>query len=121
LQNAHQKLGWLHGLYGLGALTSPLVATAFVTSNLRFQYFYTVSLGLGLTNVVGMLASFRLEREKEATEIMELHCAAPPAPLSTRQESKEMQILKMNLTWIFCFFLLLYVGESVDPHECFDS
>lgn len=31
MANANEVLGFLHGMYGLGALLSPLIATALIT------------------------------------------------------------------------------------------
>lgn len=53
LPSAHQKLGYLHGLYGLGALVAPLVATAFVSAGIRFSYFFAVCVPLRRTHLIG--------------------------------------------------------------------
>lgn len=58
LPNAHVKLGYLHGLYGLGALVAPLVATAFVSAGIRFSYFFAVSLGVAATDVLVLFLTF---------------------------------------------------------------
>lgn len=41
MANANEILGFLHGLYGLGAVISPLVATSMITkANLEWYSFY---------------------------------------------------------------------------------
>lgn len=43
MANANQLLGLLHGLYGLGGVISPLVATSLITrANLEWYYFYYI-------------------------------------------------------------------------------
>lgn len=57
LPNASHKLSYLHAMYGIGGLAGPIVATAFVSSGIRFSYFFAVSLGIaGLACVILLLA-----------------------------------------------------------------
>lgn len=63
LPNAHIKLGYLHGAYGLGALASPLVATAFVEAGIKFSYFFSVSLAIAATDVLVLFMCFWRDRE----------------------------------------------------------
>lgn len=63
LPNAHIKLGYLHGAYGLGALASPLVATAFVESGIKFSFFFSVSLAIACTDVLVLFLCFWRDHE----------------------------------------------------------
>lgn len=53
----YQK-GYLHCAYGLGAFASPLVATAFIQSGVRFSYFFAVSLGVTATDILVLFRFF---------------------------------------------------------------
>ena len=61
--NVSTRLAVLHSFYGLGALSSPLVATQF--SQLRFWSFhYLVSLGLAIVNVAVLSFVFRFRTQE---------------------------------------------------------
>lgn len=48
MANANELLGLLHGLYGVGAVLSPLAATSLITkANVSWYYFYYIMVGLG--------------------------------------------------------------------------
>lgn len=55
--------GYLHGAYGLGALASPLVATAFVEAGIKFSFFFSVSLAIAATDVLVLFLCFWRDRE----------------------------------------------------------
>lgn len=59
VHNAHRWLGVLHALYGLGALVSPLVATAIASRTPYWNYFYCVLLGITAFNVALVVWAFR--------------------------------------------------------------
>jgi fucose permease len=52
------KMGVLHGVYGLGALVSPLVATQFSTLP-KWSFHYLTSLGVALINTVALIVVFK--------------------------------------------------------------
>lgn len=46
MANANELLGLLHGLYGVGAVLSPLAATSLITkANVSWYYFYYIMVG----------------------------------------------------------------------------
>jgi fucose permease len=53
------KMGILHACYGLGALCAPLLATWFAPQR-HWSFHYIVSSGLGVTNMIVLLAVFRM-------------------------------------------------------------
>lgn len=59
VHNAHRWLGVLHGIYGLGALASPLIATAIAAHTTKWHYFYLIALGVAAVNVVSLAYAFR--------------------------------------------------------------
>ena len=86
MPNSAQALGYLHGGYGLGGATSPLVATLFVSSGIKFSYFFSVSLAVAALNVLILLLSFRLERDAEpSTAKQALSSDDSSIPLGTVQ------------------------------------
>lgn len=54
-------MGYLHGVYGIGALVCPLAATGFVSAGRNFHHFYAISLALAFVNVVILLAGFKFK------------------------------------------------------------
>lgn len=111
LPNMEQRLGFLHAIYGLGALVCPLAATAFASSGIQFSYFYALSLGLALLNVLVLLYGFRfrwrLEDTPGAAAVEEIELVTPDgqpgvAALAKPPKSKMQQTLRNSTVWIFC-------------------
>lgn len=48
---------------GVGALLSPLAATALASSGVRFSYFFSISLGLALLNSISLFFAFGRDPE----------------------------------------------------------
>ncbi|KAH8915700.1 MFS general substrate transporter, partial [Atractiella rhizophila] len=124
--NVAWKMGLLHAFYGLGALISPLIATAFVSSGIKFSYFWLVTLGLGVVNFLLLLSMFRLERESAAEDSSERQEGQEMAAVGVRgmeegnmvvQEDDHKAKLKRILTdrnvLVMAAFILLYVGTEV--------
>ena len=60
LKYSHRWLGILHALYGVGALISPLVATAISSHRPdKWHYFYLLPFGLTVFNVLFLVVTFR--------------------------------------------------------------
>ncbi|KAJ1026339.1 hypothetical protein NDA16_002426 [Ustilago loliicola] len=59
------RLGFLHFLYGVGALCSPLAAIPFIEKRgVAFQYFFCISLGLATLVLTLVTVAFRLQRDE---------------------------------------------------------
>lgn len=56
------KMGVLHAVYGVGALTAPLVATQFAQQK-RWSFHFLASLGVGIINSIVSGAVFRLKKQ----------------------------------------------------------
>ncbi|KAH8927776.1 MFS general substrate transporter [Atractiella rhizophila] len=124
--NVAWKMGLLHAFYGLGALISPLIATAFVSSGIKFSFFWLVTLGLGIVNVLLLLLTFRLKREAivedetpDGQEGEELGSVGTGGEVLRKQvqeddhKAKLKRILTDRNVLILATFILVYVGTEV--------
>ena len=58
--NPGAKMSLMHGVYGLGAFVSPLVATQF-SQQKRWSFHFLTSLGVALINTVALIYAFRFK------------------------------------------------------------
>ncbi|CEJ54913.1 hypothetical protein PMG11_01200 [Penicillium brasilianum] len=109
MANANQLLGIMHGLYGFGAVLSPLIATSLVTkANLPWYYFYYIMTACAMIELVICLgafrdldaASFRADNQTEEQSDGNMSRAIAQPPYS-------------RITWICAFFLVGYMGVEV--------
>ncbi|GAB1210780.1 hypothetical protein APSETT445_009578 [Aspergillus pseudonomiae] len=109
MANANELLGLLHGLYGVGAVLSPLVATSLITeAKVPWYYFYYIMIGCAAIELAFCLFVFW---DSTAAALRE----------ATTQEDgpggglREALFTKRSawVTWICAFFLLGYVGIEV--------
>lgn len=59
LLNGTTLLGFMHGLYGVGGVVSPLIATAMISKGIRWSYFYAIPLALSAASIGLMGWSYR--------------------------------------------------------------
>ncbi|THH32804.1 hypothetical protein EUX98_g1404 [Antrodiella citrinella] len=105
--NASVKMGLLHAVYGVGALSAPLVSAQFAGLP-RWSFHYLVSLGISVSNFVALIAVFRFKtQDKCLTEI------GQPPVASTRGDNLYGQIFKLKNLHLLGFFVLIYVGVEV--------
>ncbi|KAI6714917.1 major facilitator superfamily transporter [Diplocarpon mali] len=130
MESANEMLGLLHGAYGLGAVISPIVATAMVAkAGLQWYTFFYVMVGgpitkantspflqaLGLTNaqlglsVVELILSPIFFRKATGAAYRAAHVTSNEAS----GQSRTREALKSPVTWICALFLLLYIGVEV--------
>ncbi|KAI0343383.1 MFS general substrate transporter [Trametopsis cervina] len=107
-EGASTKLGFMHSLYGLGALISPLVATQFA-QQVHWSFHYLISTSLGLINFIALCAVFRFK----VIDALREECGHPLSELSTKDESKYKQIFKLPAVHFLSFWTLIYVGIEV--------
>ncbi|KAL4958108.1 MFS general substrate transporter [Aspergillus filifer] len=109
MEKSSEILGMLHGIYGLGAVISPLVATDLVTKlNVGWWYFYFFMIGISaISAIICPLVFWRF---------------TGPAYRKAREASGEMQgglrdalftRVAARTSWLCAFLLLLYVGVEV--------
>ncbi|KAI0133689.1 major facilitator superfamily domain-containing protein [Xylariales sp. AK1849] len=110
MEHANEVLGFLHGLYGIGAVISPLVATTMVTKGgLQWYSFYYVMIGLASLEVFSSLGGFWTATAAEYHASLSSHAGSAKGSLRdalTRQPSA-------RVTWLCAIFLLGYVGIEV--------
>lgn len=111
MANANELLGVLHGLYGVGAVISPLVATSMIASaGLPWYYFYYVMVGCAFIELVTCSATFWKATGAEFRE------ALARSNEETKNGGLKATLLKMpaaRVTWLCALFLLGYVGSEV--------
>lgn len=102
LAHANQLLGLMHGLYGLGATISPLIATTMITKGqLGWWTFFYLMTGLAAVEIATGAMAFWSETGTKYTA-------------ANRADGKDRgmvgESLKQKVTWICAIFLLCYVG-----------
>ncbi|RXW14533.1 hypothetical protein EST38_g11321 [Candolleomyces aberdarensis] len=107
--NAKTKMGILHAAYGLGAFSSPLVATQFAQME-RWSFHYLVSLGLAVLNTLTMILVFRFKSQEVC-----LREGGEPVGTVTDDngQGKFRQIMTNKSVQLLAFFILFYVGVEV--------
>ncbi|KAI5481056.1 MFS efflux transporter [Pseudohyphozyma bogoriensis] len=133
LPNPQQHFGFVHAAYGIGALVCPLAVTGWASAGHKFSYFYAVSLGLSCLNVAICLGAFRfnyriedthaeLDGQKAGHEDVELDEVSGGRVTGSEGGVVEKQgrergaletVLRMRIMWVFCLFILVYVGAEV--------
>ena len=124
LPAASIKMNYSQASYGLGAMLSPLAATAMTSNGVRFSYFFAVSLGLSFLNFLGLFFAFgrdpdfgppaKVQRQTnvESLEMQnQQEQAQPDIPLST--SAKNRALLTNKTVWLLALFLCFYVGAEV--------
>ncbi|EGO25588.1 hypothetical protein SERLADRAFT_368985 [Serpula lacrymans var. lacrymans S7.9] len=104
----NSKMGYLHAVYGAGALVAPLVSTQF--SQLKhWSFHYLISLGISLSNVAFLAYTFRLKKQND--------CLAEIGLDSGEENASETrtyrQIFAQKTVHVLAFFILVYVGVEV--------
>ena len=106
MQRANEILGFLHGSYGLGAVLSPIIATALVTkAHLQWFTFYYLMIGLGVFELVAVVAAFWTETGQKYRD-------ANPRT-SGKKGGRTLEALSNKVVWVCAWFLLVYVGIEV--------
>ncbi|GJN78851.1 hypothetical protein PLIIFM63780_002361 [Purpureocillium lilacinum] len=110
LANSSELLGFLHALYGVGGVVSPLIATTLITkANLPWYSFYYIMIGLAGIELVVLASAFwdsngatyrRVYQESELDSHSKLTEALFQKPAA-------------RVCWVAAVFLLCYVGAEV--------
>lgn len=104
LRNSTFILGLLHGSYGLGGTTGPLIATALVTvANSTWNRYYILPLSL-----VGMIAFLSVwsfwNYEKEQTPTMrEREAPSGESPLMGMLRTLKLRVVQLGALFIFAY------------------
>ncbi|KAF9884579.1 hypothetical protein FE257_001463 [Aspergillus nanangensis] len=109
MQKSSELLGFLHGLYGIGAVISPLVATNMITRlNVPWYYFYFFMIAISVVSaVICPIAFWRFNgaRFRASQENTDNAKGGLRDALFTRDAART--------SWLCAFFLLFYVGVEV--------
>jgi fucose permease len=113
--DAHNWLGFIHAMYGLGCLVAPFVATAVASANepSRWMLYYLFPLGLSVINVISVVVAFRdsihlIPRTLGSSEIIE---ESGGRNKSAMRELR--QLMKLRSVWIISLFFFFYLGVGV--------
>lgn len=118
LTNATTALGAMHGAYGIGGITGPLLANAFVTAfGLVWSRYYLLTLVLTVFNGFLALWSYaRFEAEQETDALPNVHTTMTTTSASAAAASK-LRTLKSALTSrvvvLGALFIFAYQGAEV--------
>lgn len=123
LSNSTAALGAMHGSYGIGGITGPLIATAFVTvSNMVWSRYYLVTLVLAALNGFFALWTYwHYEKEhQDAAPAVPLRPWAsgeqqPPPPPAARKSriAGLMQAFRSRVVLLGALFIFAYQGAEV--------
>lgn len=118
----------LHGVYGVGALVSPLICQTLKSRGYSWRNFFYISLGLAVFNVAYGLFAFRptqseFQVEKQlalasqalsATKGDEKMETEPSSPTTDKKNSKVgmLQAMAMPYVWAISVFLGVYQGAE---------
>jgi fucose permease len=119
---------FFHISEGLGAFTSPWVATQFSTM-IHFTYHYFISAGVAVVNITYTLAIFRLRTQERMfdflsvrlwrvlIETVELYAVAGhdagQARIDACRTGKYRQLVGHKAVWFIAAFAIIYVGVEV--------
>ncbi|KAI1356076.1 major facilitator superfamily domain-containing protein [Xylaria sp. FL0043] len=112
MDRANELLGFLHGLYGIGAVISPLIATTMITkAGLPWYAFYYLMIGLAGLEVVVTGSCFWKATAQEYRDSV----AASSGSSGGNGGLKEVLFRKpgARVAWLCAIFLLGYVGIEV--------
>ncbi|KAA1472113.1 MFS general substrate transporter [Dentipellis sp. KUC8613] len=102
------RMGILHATYGVGALSSPLVATQFAQLH-RWSFHFFVSLGIALLSTAVLCVVFRFRTQEE--------CLAQIGLVNEEEgsidDNKFYQIFRLKALHVLAFFILVYVGTEL--------
>ncbi|KZT71492.1 MFS general substrate transporter [Daedalea quercina L-15889] len=98
--------GLLHGIYGLGAFASPLVATAMASHGVPYHFFYLTNVGMNVPVLAMVWLAFRNLKTlpKHPSE------SVPESGENMTNSAISGAILKSRAVWTLSIFLLFYVG-----------
>ncbi|KAJ5889005.1 Major facilitator superfamily domain general substrate transporter [Penicillium taxi] len=111
MANANELLGILHGVYGMGAVISPLIATSMITrADLPWYYFYYLMVSFAAIETVACGTTF-WKATGAAFRATILRSNTDNGKSSLREAL--WQRPSARVTWICSLFLLGYVGVEV--------
>ncbi|KAI5803945.1 major facilitator superfamily domain-containing protein [Geopyxis carbonaria] len=105
MENASGLLGCMHAFYGLGAVVTPLAATAMIEKGFQWNMFYYIALSMQVLISLLVVLSFRHETAAKYRDRMNI-----------RAEDKSngtAQAFSYGSTWAIGFFMMAYMFGEV--------
>ncbi|KAK1249502.1 hypothetical protein MKX07_003018 [Trichoderma sp. CBMAI-0711] len=104
LQNSTVMLGLLHGSYGVGGTSGPLIATALVTvAHASWNHYYILTMGISfLTMGLSAWAFWRFERE-QSPAAREREAAPDSSAVLGMLAAVKLRIVLLGSTFIFAY------------------
>jgi fucose permease len=116
LMNGTVILGFMHGLYGVGGIVSPLIATAMISKGIRWSYFYIIPLTLAAVSIAFMGWSYRGFEADAAVQLMTALERTASRRTMPGEPTKRQQLwtsLKSRTTLLGALFIFFYQGSEV--------
>ncbi|KAI1436475.1 putative MFS transporter [Xylaria sp. CBS 124048] len=111
MDRANELLGILHGLYGVGAVLSPLIATSMIVkAGLPWFAFYYLMVGLASLEIIITGTGFW---KASAREYCESVAASSGSPSAGGLKEVLFRNPEARVSWLCALFLLGYVGLEV--------
>ncbi|KAJ4387125.1 hypothetical protein N0V93_007714 [Gnomoniopsis smithogilvyi] len=113
LTNSTAALGIFHGCYGIGGITGPLIANAFVSVlGLVWSRYYLILLGLSFFNTVLALWAYRHFEQEHANSVTEpLQIGAQPSARARIRSTANA--LTSRVILLGALFIFAYQGAEV--------
>ena len=116
LMNGTVLLGFMHGLYGVGGIISPLIATAMISRGIRWSYFYLIPLVLALTGI-GLMGwswrGFEADSDYQLMTALERTASRRSMPNEPSKRQQLWTALKNRTTLLGALFIFFYQGGEV--------
>ncbi|KAM6485811.1 major facilitator superfamily domain-containing protein [Trichoderma sp. SZMC 28011] len=104
LQNSTIMLGLLHGSYGIGGTSGPLIATAMVTvAHTAWNHYYILTMGIGfITMTLSAWAFWRFEKE-QSPAVREREATPDNSAFLGMFAAVKLRIVLLGSTFIFAY------------------
>lgn len=105
MDKSNEILGLLHGMYGLGAVLSPVITTSMIAHGYQWYEFYYVMIALAAAAVVFSGLAFW------GDDAQQYRAANGSTPGNRGGRTRES--MRSKVTWLIALFLWIYVGAEV--------
>ncbi|KAK9458483.1 major facilitator superfamily domain-containing protein [Lipomyces oligophaga] len=113
LENENELMGILHGFYGAGAILSPVIATALISTGVKWSYFYCILLGYGVFLLTSVVIVFRTESASKYRTENESPFHGTEVSQQVNSKNALVEALNNKYTILACMFLFCYMGLEV--------
>lgn len=117
LLNGTFVLGIMHGLYGVGGIVSPLIATAMISRGMRWSLFYTIPLALSVVSIGFLGWSFRGFEADASVQLLTALERTASRTVAAQVDLTRRQVLwqsaKNRTTLLGALFIFFYQGGEV--------